>query len=198
MWLGKRVFDFALALLGLVLLWPIFLMIVILIYLTDRGSVFFRQNRVGYKGENFQIVKFRTMIPDTDKKHILITAANDRRVTRIGKILRATKLDELPQLFNVLKGEMSLVGPRPEVQKYVDLIPLADKNNLLLMRPGITDMASIEFYNEASLLGSSDNPEQMYIESILPQKVKLSLNYATEASFRTDVKIIFKTLKRIF
>ena len=197
MWFGKRLFDLFFAVIGLLVLWPLFLLIIILIRLTDRGSVFFKQSRVGYKGQIFEIIKFRTMTTDTDKKHILITAANDSRVTRVGKILRATKLDELPQLINVLKSEMSFVGPRPEVEKYISLLPLVEKNKILSLKPGVTDFASIEFCQEGDLLNASLDPERLYVEEILPRKIELSLRYFEVASFFTDVKIIFKTLQRI-
>lgn len=197
MWFGKRFFDFTLALIGLILLWPLFLAIMFLIWLTDRGSIFFMQNRVGHKGKIFKIIKFRTMITETDKSTILITTSNDRRVTRIGKILRATKLDELPQLINVLKNEMSLVGPRPEVEKYISLLPPQQKETLLSLKPGVTDFASIEFCEEGKLLSATSDPEKLYIEEIFPKKIQLSLRYLEVASFSTDISIIFKTLQKV-
>lgn len=198
MWLGKRLFDLFFSIGGLLLLLPFFVIIAFGILISDFGPVFYRQARIGQNGKTFKILKFRTMIVDADKKGLLITAGNDLRITAIGKLLRATKLDELPQLINVLLGEMSFVGPRPEVEKYVALLSEQDRNKILSLKPGITDLASIEFRDESDLLAASKDPEQTYIQNILPQKTKLSLKYYELASFGADLKIIFKTLQRIF
>ncbi len=198
MWLGKRLFDLFFSSCGLLLLSPFFVLIAAAIFISDFGPVFYLQTRIGQNSKPFKILKFRTMIVDADKKGLLITAGNDRRITAIGKILRATKLDELPQLINVLFGQMSFVGPRPEVEKYVAMLSEQDRNKILSLKPGITDLASIEFRNESDLLAASKDPEQTYIRYILPQKTKLSLKYYELASLSADLKIIFKTLQRIF
>ncbi|WP_426101976.1 sugar transferase [Massilia sp. TSP1-1-2] len=188
----KRIFDFTAALVGLLLLSPLFLLVGIWIKLDSRGPVFFRQPRVGKDGVMFDIVKFRTMF---DEAHDgLLTIGHDRRITPAGRFLRRHKLDEFPQLFNVIAGTMSLVGPRPEVPRYVDCYPPEVRSVVLSVAPGITDWASIYYKEENSLLSRSSNPEAAYLETILPAKLKYNLRYVHERSFWNDVRIIFTTL----
>ena len=188
----KRIFDFTAALAGLLLLSPLFLLVGIWIKLDSRGPVFFRQPRVGKDGVMFDIVKFRTMF---DEAHDgLLTIGHDRRITPAGRFLRRHKLDEFPQLFNVVAGTMSLVGPRPEVPRYVDCYPPEVRQVVLSVAPGITDWASIYYKEENSLLSRSSNPEAAYLETILPAKLKYNLRYVHERSFWNDVRIIFTTL----
>jgi lipopolysaccharide/colanic/teichoic acid biosynthesis glycosyltransferase len=152
--------------------------------------------RVGLNGNDFKLYKFRTMMVDADKKGLLTVGGRDPRVTSIGYYLRKFKIDELPQLLNVLFGSMSFVGPRPEVRKYVDMYT-EEQKNVLSIKPGITDYASLEYFNENDLLSRSENPEQVYIQEVMPAKLKLNLKYMREAGFFTDLKIIFRTLARI-
>lgn len=189
----KRVFDICFSSIGLLILSPLFIAVVLLIKLDSEGPAFFRQERVGKNFKPFRICKFRTMIEGAEKKGTLITVDGDRRITKIGKFLRKYKIDELPQLFNVLKGEMSFVGPRPEVQKYVQLFE-SDYRKLLMVRPGITDPASITYSNEENVLFSSKCGEEYYKERILPEKIKLSLRYAEKHNVITDLKLIFQTI----
>jgi lipopolysaccharide/colanic/teichoic acid biosynthesis glycosyltransferase len=188
----KRLFDFTAAVLGLVVLSPMFLAIAAWIKLDSSGPVFFRQPRVGKNGQMFDIVKFRTMYDDAHDA--LLTVGHDRRITKAGRFLRRHKLDEFPQLFNVVAGTMSLVGPRPEVPRYVDCYPADVREVVLSVAPGITDWASIYYKEENSLLSRSSNPEQAYLETILPAKLKYNLRYVHERSFWNDVRIIFTTL----
>jgi lipopolysaccharide/colanic/teichoic acid biosynthesis glycosyltransferase len=188
----KRIFDFTAALAGLLLLSPLFLLVGLWIKIDSRGPVFFRQPRVGKDGVMFNIVKFRTMY---DEAHdALLTTSHDRRITPAGRFLRRHKLDEFPQLFNVVGGSMSLVGPRPEVPRYVDCYPAEVRSVVLSVLPGITDWASIYYKEENSLLSRSSNPEAAYLETILPAKLKYNLRYVHERSFWNDVRIIFTTL----
>ena len=191
----KRAFDFIFSFIGLILLSPIFLIISLLIALSSKGGVFYKQTRVGKDNIDFKVYKFRSMIVDADKKGLLSIGKDGRdpRVTKIGYILRRYKLDELPQLINVLKGDMSLVGPRPEVRKYVDLYD-DNQKEILKVRPGITDIASITFKNENDLLSQSPNPEQYYIQEIMPKKISLSLEYVKTRTLIKDIKLIFKTI----
>ncbi len=191
----KRAFDFILSLIGLILLSPIFLIISLLIALSSKGGVFYKQTRVGKDNIDFKVYKFRSMIVDADKKGLLSIGKDGRdpRITKIGYILRKYKLDELPQLINVLKGDMSLVGPRPEVRKYVDLYDNKQKE-ILKVRPGITDIASITFRNENDLLSQNPNPEDYYIQEIMPKKISLSLEYVKTRTLIKDIKLIFKTI----
>lgn len=191
----KRAFDFILSLIGLILLSPIFLIISLLIALSSKGGVFYKQTRVGKDNIDFKVYKFRSMIVDADKKGLLSIGKDGRdpRVTKIGYILRKNKLDELPQLINVLKGDMSLVGPRPEVRKYVDLYDNKQKE-ILKVRPGITDIASITYRNENDLLSQNPNPEDYYIHEIMPKKISLSLEYVKTRTLIKDIKLIFKTI----
>lgn len=191
----KRAFDFIFSFIGLILLSPIFLIISLLIALSSKGGVLYKQTRVGKDNIDFKVYKFRSMIVDADKKGLLSIGKDGRdpRITKIGYILRKYKLDELPQLINVLKGDMSLVGPRPEVRKYVDLYD-DNQKEILKVRPGITDIASITFKNENDLLSQSPNPEDYYIQEIMPKKISLSLEYVKTRTLIKDIKLIFKTI----
>jgi lipopolysaccharide/colanic/teichoic acid biosynthesis glycosyltransferase len=193
---GKRLFDLFWSTLGLLVLWPLFLIIAILIKLDDGGPVFYRQERVGYRGRPFKIWKFRTMIVNAEKVGKPLTVGRDPRITRVGYWLRKFKLDELPQLINVFLGEMSLVGPRPEVPKYVALYNAEQKRVLNLM-PGITDPASIKFKDESELLAQASDPEKFYIEKIMPEKIRLNLEYAERATLWSDFLVILRTLVHI-
>ena len=189
----KRVFDVVVSVCGLLLLALFFLIIAVIIKLDSKGSVFYRQIRVGRYGNDFRIFKFRTMIPDADKSGQLITVGDDARITKIGRFLRKTKIDELPQIMNILIGDMSFVGPRPEVRKYVDMYSEAQQQ-ILLIRPGITDIASIKYRNESELLALSSNPEKTYCEEIMPSKLNLNMNYLSDISLINDIKIILTTI----
>lgn len=192
----KRVFDFIASLCGLIVLSPILIIIAICIKIDSKGPVFFLQKRVGKNKEIFEIYKFRTMVTDAENLGKQITVGNDSRITRVGKIIRKCKLDEIPQLINVLKGEMSLVGPRPEVPKYVDLYDNYQEQ-VLLVKPGITDYASIEFRNENDILGGSINPEKTYIDEIMPAKIELNMKYIKNISLVEDFKLIINTILAI-
>ncbi|GAT64009.1 sugar transferase [Paludibacter jiangxiensis] len=192
----KRKVDIVLSLLGLILLSPLFLIIVLLI-LTDSGRpVFYRQPRTGKGGIPFDILKFRTMIVNADKSSLLTIGLHDNRVTRTGYYLRKYKIDELPQLINVLKGEMSLVGPRPEVPKYTQLYSQRQKD-VLSVRPGITDPASILLKDENEMIAASPDPEKFYIEKLIPEKLSINLQYIERMSLKNDLRIIAKTLLAI-
>jgi lipopolysaccharide/colanic/teichoic acid biosynthesis glycosyltransferase len=195
--ISKRIFDIFWILVGIPFLIPLFIIIAILIKLDDGGPVFFVQERIGYKGKPFKIWKFRTMVVDAEQQGSLITVGRDPRITRVGYFLRKFKLDELPQLFNVLKGEMSLVGPRPEVEKYVKLYT-PEQLKVLDIMPGITDPASIRYSNESEILGQFQDPEKAYVEIIMPEKIKLNLEYASRANCWKDLLVIVRTFLRIF
>jgi len=190
----KRLFDFIASFFGLILLTPIFVLAALWIKIDSRGPIFFRQERVGSQGSIFRIHKFRTMVLDVEKKGKQITVGADSRITTVGSFLRKYKLDELPQLIDVLFGDMSLVGPRPEVPKYIDCYSDDEKHDVLSVKPGITDNASIEFRDENELLASSKDPEAAYISEVLPKKIALYRKYVRERSFFGDVAIIFKTI----
>jgi len=193
----KRGFDIIFSLLGLIVLLPAFLVIATAIKLDSNGPVFFRQVRVGKNGKEFKILKFRTMVVDAEKKGLQITVDKDSRITKVGRFLRKYKLDEFPQLINVLVGDMSFVGPRPEVPKYVALYN--DEQKIVLkVKPGITDIASIEYKDENTLLNQNDNPEKTYIEEIMPAKLKLNIDYIKSISIIYDIKLILKTMFVIF
>ncbi len=194
--LEKRLFDIVASAIGLLVLWPVFLVIAVLIKLEDGGPVFYRQERIGYKGKPFKIWKFRTMVVNADKLGKPLTVGRDPRITRVGYWLRKFKLDELPQLLNVLLGEMSLVGPRPEVPQYVALYA-PEQRKVLDLVPGITDPASIKFANEAELLAEASDPEKFYIEHVMPTKIRLNMEYASHATLWSDILVILKTLVRI-
>ncbi|MBO4739000.1 MAG: sugar transferase [Bacteroidales bacterium] len=192
----KRFFDILFSLIGLLLLSPILLIIAILIKTTSKGRIFYRQIRVGKDNKDFFLLKFRTMRENADKNGLLTVGNHDNRITKIGYYLRKTKADELPQLLNVLKGEMSIVGPRPEVRKYVDYYT-EEQRKVLLVRPGLTDIASIAYINENEILAQAENPEQTYIEQIMQEKLKLNFEYIAHISLRYDVHIVCKTLFKI-
>lgn len=189
----KRAFDLVASAFGLLLLWPVFLVVAVLVKAEDGGPVLFRQERIGRQGRPFWILKFRTMTIDAPSRGPAITAHGDARITRIGGLLRRAKLDELPQLWNVLRGDMSLVGARPEVPRYVELFR-AEYNEILRLRPGITDPASIRFRDESELLAASEDPETTYIERILPEKLRLARDYVRNASPAYDVQLVLTTL----
>lgn len=191
--MAKRIFDLFWAVTGLLLLWPVFLLVALLIKVEDGGAVFFRQVRVGWKGRLFRMWKFRTMVMDAERLGRAITVGGDARITRVGHWLRATKVDELPQLLNVLTGDMSLVGPRPEVQKYVDLYS-EDQCRVLELRPGITDLASVKYRRESELLAGAEDPDRTYVDEIMPEKIRINLEYAGQASLVGDFKVILMTL----
>lgn len=190
----KCIFDRLLSAVGLIVLSPVLLCISVLVKLGSPGPIFFRQIRVGQYGKQFLIYKFRTMVIDAESKGHPITVGEDIRITKIGKLLRRYKLDEFPQLINVLMGDMSLVGPRPEVPRYVELFK-NDYHDILRVKPGITDYAAIKFQDEANILGKYPNPEDGYIEEVMPAKIELYRRYLREQSLITDVKLIFRTLR---
>jgi len=192
----KRVFDFIAASAGLLFLSPIMLCAALMIKLDSRGPVFFKQERVGKNFRPFLIYKFRTMVVHAQLKGSLITFSDDPRITRAGHFLRKAKIDELPQLINVLKGDMSLVGPRPEVPRYVEMFR-KDYDEILTVRPGITDLASLKYRDEAAVLAATKDPEWEYVASVMPEKIRLAKQYIREASFLFDLKLILRTLFKI-
>jgi lipopolysaccharide/colanic/teichoic acid biosynthesis glycosyltransferase len=195
--LSKRVFDVVCASAGLILLMPLFIAIAIAIRLDSPGPVFFRQERVGKDGKLFRIFKFRTMRVDSEAMGQL-TVGQDERITRAGLVLRHYKIDELPQLLNVMRGEMSLVGPRPEVPRYVTHYPAAVRTAVLSVPPGITEWASIRFKDENAMLAAALDPDKKYVEEVLPIKLAYYLRYVNERNLIMDLKIIFATLSEIF
>jgi len=192
----KRFFDVLFSGVLIIVLVPLGIVVSILIVLDDFGSPFFVQQRVGLNGKNFGLLKFRSMRKNAESKGQLTVGMKDNRITRSGYFIRKYKIDELPQLVNVFLGEMSVVGPRPEVPKYVLLYNEAQQN-VLSIKPGITDFASIEYVRENELLSASSDPEKTYIEEIMPAKLELNLKYLREQSFLTDMKIILQTIKAI-
>jgi lipopolysaccharide/colanic/teichoic acid biosynthesis glycosyltransferase len=192
----KRSFDLIMSFIGLILVSPFFLIISVLIKMDSNGPVFFKQVRVGRYEKNFKILKFRTMVTDAEKRGAQITVGRDSRITRVGHFLRKSKLDELPQLINVFKGDMSLVGPRPEVPKYTQYYNKNQKR-IFEIRPGITDFASIKYRDENEILALSSEPEKTYINEIMVDKLNLNLEYLEKKSLVTDIKIIFSTLYKI-
>lgn len=193
----KRLFDFLFSTFGLLILFPFFLLIALWIKLDSRGPVFYRQERIGLNSIPFLLFKFRTMHTGADRGNAITVGHRDPRITRAGYYLRKFKLDELPQLINVLSGTMSLVGPRPELKKFVDLYT-PEQQQVLTIKPGITDYASIEFRNENELLTGKPNPIDFYIREIMPVKLALNLKYLQSQSFWSDLVIIFRTLVSIF
>jgi len=189
----KRIVDFICSTLGLIILSPILIAIAIKIKIGDHGPVFFKQIRVGEKNKEFEILKFRTMVVDAEKIGRQITIGNDSRITKIGVFLRKYKFDELPQLINVFKGDMSLVGPRPEVPRYVKLYN-EEQKKVLEVKPGITDLASIRYRDENDLLGEAENPDDFYINTIMPDKLALNLEYINKNNVFFDIYIILKTI----
>jgi lipopolysaccharide/colanic/teichoic acid biosynthesis glycosyltransferase len=190
----KRLFDIVGASVALLLLWPLLLAVALWIKLDSPGPVFFRQERVGRHGVPFRIHKFRTMVIDAPARGLQITVGADPRITRAGAFLRRTRIDELPQFIDVLQGTMSLVGPRPEVPRYVALYPSALRERALAVRPGITDPSSIEFIAEAERLARAADPEREYVEVILPQKVRAAAEYAEQATLWSDLRVLWRTL----
>jgi lipopolysaccharide/colanic/teichoic acid biosynthesis glycosyltransferase len=193
--MGKRLFDVIVSAAALGLLWPLFAGIALAIKLDSRGPVFFRQERVGRHGVPFRIHKFRTMRHQPDAQGREITVGDDPRITRVGAMLRRTKLDELAQLIDVLRGEMSLVGPRPEVPRYVQQYPAPVRDKVLSVRPGITDLASIEYRRESELLAQSDDPERTYVQEVLPQKLRYAQQYVDHATLWTDLRLLVRTVQ---
>lgn len=187
-----RFFDIIFSLLGILLLSPVFLFLYVAICLESKGGSFYKQLRVGRYGRDFYVYKFRSMCVGADKKGLITVGGRDPRITRTGYFIRKYKLDELPQLFNVIKGDMSLVGPRPEVRKYVDLYS-DEQKKILSVRPGITDYASIEYVDENRILGKASDPDKAYIEQIMPDKIRYNMKYICNRSVKEYFKIIFKT-----
>jgi lipopolysaccharide/colanic/teichoic acid biosynthesis glycosyltransferase len=194
---GKRIFDIVFSVVGLLLFLPILIFIGLLVKLTSSGDMLFKQKRLGKNWKEFTLYKFRSMCQGADKKGIAVTSGNDMRITSIGRILRKYKLDELPQLCNVLKGDISVVGPRPEVFQYASKVK-QDYDVVLNVKPGITDYAAIEFRNEESLMEQYENKEKAYIQEVLPKKIVLYKKYIENISFFGDVKIVILTFKSLF
>jgi len=193
---GKRVFDIVASLVGIVLLLPVFIIIGLWVKLSSKGPIIFVQKRVGKDFIEFNLYKFRSMVVGAQTKGPGVTSKDDARVTKVGRFIRSTKIDELPQLFNVLKGDMSLVGPRPELKKFVEA-KKQEYKKVLSIKPGITDNAAIEFRDEEEIMSQYEDKEKAYIDIVLPQKIKLYYKYIDEISFFNDVKLILKTLKVI-
>jgi len=194
----KRIFDTFFSFFGLILTLPLFIIIAILIKLDSKGPVFYRGVRIGQFGKQFKIFKFRTMVEKAEELGGPSTAADDPRLTKFGKFLKKYKLDELPQLISVLKGEMGLVGPRPEVPLYVDMMTEEERKTILSVRPGMTDLASLWDFHEEEILRGSLDPEKTYMEKIRPKKIEIQLEYVKNRSFLLDLKIIVKTILKLF
>lgn len=192
----KRLFDICCSVLVLTLLLPVWLVIAVVVALESPGGAFYKQVRVGKHNRDFNLYKFRTMRTGSDKKGLLTVGERDNRITRVGYFLRKYKIDEFPQLFNILKGDMSIVGPRPEVRRYVDLYT-PEQMRVLSVRPGLTDYASIEYVHENEVLAASSNPEQTYINEVMPAKLALNLKYIENQSIAVDLSLIFKTFVAI-
>ena len=192
----KRALDIVLALIILVVFLPFGLIISLLIVVESKGGIFYKQERIGLNGKSFGLLKFRSMRPNADQLGQLTVGERDPRVTNIGNFIRRYKLDEFPQFINVLIGEMSIIGPRPEVKKYVDLYTI-EQRTILKVKPGITDYASIEYFDESRLLGESENPEQTYIQEIMPAKLILNKKYLDNPTVFHDLKIMWLTFKKI-
>lgn len=193
----KRLFDAIISSLGLLLLGPVFLIVALMIKLDSRGPVFFKQARIGREFRSFFIYKFRTMIADAASRGGTLTVGSDPRITRVGAVLRTTKIDEIPQLINILKGDMSFVGPRPEVPEFVELFR-SDYEEILRVRPGLTDLASLKYRNEAMTLAQAEDPHEDYLKRVLPDKIRLAKEYIRRSSFFFDLGLIIKTLVRLF
>lgn len=192
----KRLFDIVASSLGLIVLSPLFVVLAVWIKADSEGPIFYRQTRVGRNNKDFRLFKFRSMRPGSDRAGLITVGGRDPRVTRSGYYIRKYKLDEFPQLINVLKGDMSLVGPRPEVRKYVDMYT-ADQKRVLSVRPGITSLASIRYRNENDILAASEDPDRTYIEQVMPDKLAIDLEYVEHAGLLTDIKLIFTTFREI-
>ncbi len=193
----KRIFDIVLSFTGLIILSPLFIIFIIWISIDSKGGPFYSQIRVGKNNKDFRLLKFRTMFQDSDKNGLLTVSDKDNRITPSGHFLRKYKLDELPQLLNILIGNMSFIGPRPEVRKYIDLYT-PEQLKVLEVKPGLTDYASLEYINENEILSKSKNPEMTYIEEIIPSKLKLNLQYIKDQNLATDCKIFWRTIVKIF
>jgi len=193
----KRFTDIFLSFLAILVLLPFMFVISLIVNFESIGGFFYFQQRVGKNGKDFKLIKFRTMYVRADKNGLITVGTNDKRITGFGKFLRKFKLDELPQLFNVIIGDMSIVGPRPEVRKYVNLYN-SEQLKVLSVHPGLTDYASIIYIEENKILSESDDPEKMYVEKIMPHKLELNLKYIKNQTIFTDLKIIFKTIFKIF
>lgn len=192
----NRTLDILLALIAFLILIPLFILLAIAIVVDSKGGIFYSQIRVGKNNRDFNILKFRTMHIDADRESLISAGSKDKRVTQAGQFLRKYKLDELPQLLNILAGHMSIVGPRPEVRKYVDLYT-EQQLKVLSVRPGLTDYASLEYYQEGEMLANHPDPEKLYVEKIMPAKLELNLKYIQEKSLKTDMKIISRTIGKI-
>src|SRR5438309_6724571 len=193
----KRVFDAIISSLGLLLLGPVFLIVALMIKLDSRGPVFFKQARIGREFRSFFIYKFRTMIADAASRGGTLTVGSDPRITRVGAVLRTTKIDEIPQLINIFKGDMSFVGPRPEVLEFVELFR-SDYEEILRVRPGLTDLASLKYRNEAMTLAQAEDPHEDYLKRVLPDKIRLAKEYIRRSSFLLDLGLIIKNLVSLF
>ena len=195
--ISKRIFDIVVSFIGLILISPLFIILIFVVITESRGGALYKQVRVGQHNKDFKLLKFRSMFVDSDKQGLLTVGNRDSRITKSGYFLRKYKFDELPQLINVLKGDMSFVGPRPEVRKYVDLYD--DKQlKVLDVKPGITDYASIKYADENSVLAEFDDPEKAYIEKVMPDKLSLNLKYvSSKINIFQDVKLILSTLKAV-
>ncbi len=193
---GKRIFDLVLAIPSIVILSPIFLLCAILIKIETPGPVFFTQERMGRGWKPFRLYKFRTMVKDASRIGPSVTSSNDPRITRVGRILRKLKIDEMPQIINVIKGDMSVIGPRPEVRKYVEAFR-NDYEDVLRIKPGMTDYALIAFRNEEEILSKFEDMEEGYLKEVLPKKIELYRKYMEDMSLLTDIKIFFKTILEI-
>ena len=192
----KRIIDITLSLIGLIILSPLFIIFIIWISFDSKGGPFYSQIRVGKNNKDFRLLKFRTMFLDSDKKGLLTISDKDNRITTAGLFLRRYKLDELPQLINIFKGDMSFIGPRPEVRKYVEMYS-AEQLKVLDVIPGLTDYASLEYINENEMLAKSPDPEKTYIEEIMPAKLDLNLQYIKDQNLAIDCRIFLKTIKKI-
>lgn len=193
----KRIFDICFSFVMILCLMPLLIIIALMIVMDSRGGVFFGQKRVGLHGKEFRLWKFRTMKPQSEARGQITVGARDTRITRIGYYLRKYKVDELPQLWNVFIGEMSMVGPRPEVPFYVAMYK-EEQKKVLTVQPGLTDYASLQYFSESELLAKAFDPQKVYIEEVMPAKLKLNLEYVDHHSFLSDLKIIGKTVVRIF
>ncbi|MBD3637821.1 MAG: sugar transferase [Crocinitomicaceae bacterium] len=194
-YIAKRCFDIFSSLIVLTLLFPLLFIVGLWIVLDSEGGMFYRQKRIGKNGRAFYLLKFRSMRPNSDKSG-QITVGNDQRVTKIGKFIRKYKIDEFPQLLNVIKGDMSIVGPRPEVPEYTRYYTDEQKKVLTIL-PGLTDYATLEYIDEQVILGKAENPEEVYITQVMPDKLQLNLRYLEERSFLLDIKLIFRTIRKI-
>jgi len=192
-----RVFDILFSIIVVIVLFPFLIIIAAVIKITTAGDIFFIQKRVGQSGKDFNLYKFRTMHKDADTKGLLTVGGRDSRITKVGYLLRKFKVDELPQLINIIAGDMSIVGPRPEVRKYVEMYD-DEQLKVLYVKPGLTDFASLEFINENELLAMSSNPEQLYIEKIMPAKLLLKKKFIDNRGIKIYFEVIIKTIKKIF